>query len=86
MNTLRTDEIRSYLDWALKGRSAWWLYLVGLILFQIFLTAGSAFFVILLIILVPSLASGSVVGSVAMTTLGFLPAFHADTFLHMAVA
>ncbi len=80
MNTSKTDEIRSYLDWALKGRSAWWLYLIGLILFQIILTAGSTFFVILLVILVPALASGSVVGSVAMTTLGFLPAFLAIPF------
>ena len=80
MNTSKTDEIRSYLDWALKGRSAWWLYLIGFILFQIILTVGSTFFVILLVILVPALASGSVVGSVAMTTLGFLPAFLAIPF------
>ena len=80
MNTSKTDEIRSYLDWALKGRSTWWLYLIGLIIFQIFLTVGSTFFVLLLIILVPTLASGSVVGSVAMTTLGFLPAFLAIPF------
>ena len=80
MNTSKTDEIRSYLDWALKGRSAWWLYLIGLVIFQLFLSLGSTFFVILLIILVPTLASGSVVGSVAMTTLGFLPAFLAIPF------
>ena len=73
-------EIRSYLDWALKGRSAWWLYLIGLAIFQLILSAGSTFFVLLLIILVPALAAGSVVGSVAMTTLGFLPAFLAIPF------
>lgn len=67
--------IKSYLDWALKGRSSWWLYLIGLVLFQVILTVGSTFFGILLVILIPALVSGSVVGSVALTTLGFLPAF-----------
>ncbi len=81
MNTQEEPvEIKSYLDWALKGRSAWWLYLIGLVIFQLILTVGSTFFVILLVILVPTLASGSVVGSVAMTTLGFLPAFLAIPF------
>jgi uncharacterized protein len=80
MNTPKTDEIRSYLDWAIKGRSTWWLYLIGLVIFQLILSAGSTFFVLLLIILVPALAAGSVVGSVAMTTLGFLPAFLAIPF------
>jgi membrane protease YdiL (CAAX protease family) len=80
MNAQDPVEIKSYLDWALKGRSTWWLYLIGLVIFQIILSAGSSFFVILLVILVPALASGSVVGSVAMTTLGFLPAFLAIPF------
>jgi hypothetical protein len=80
MTTQEPVEMKSYLDWALKGRSAWWLYLIGLVLFQIILTSGSTVFVILLVILVPALASGSVVGSVAMTTLGFLPAFLAIPF------
>jgi uncharacterized protein len=81
VNTSLTDDTRSYLDWALKGRSAWWLYVIGLVIFRLILTAGSTFFVFGLIILVPTLvSSGSVVGTVAMTTLGFLPAFLAIPF------
>ena len=81
MNTQEEPvEIRSYLDWALKGRSAWWLYLIGLIIFQLILTVGSTFFGFLVVILFPSIVSGSVVGSVVLTTIGFLPAFLAIPF------
>ncbi len=80
MNTQEPVEIKSYLDWALKGRSAWWLYLIGLAIFQLILTTGSTFFGIMLIILIPAFVTGSVTGSVALTTLVFLPAFLAIPF------
>lgn len=32
MSTEQKDEIQSYLDWVHKGRSAWWLYIIGAIL------------------------------------------------------
>ncbi len=80
MNTQDHVEIKSYLDWALKGRSAWWLYLIGLAIFQLILTSGSTFFGILLIILIPAFVTGSVTGMVALTTLVFLPAFLAIPF------
>ena len=76
----KSVEIKSYLDWALKGRSAWWLYLIGLILSFIILTNVSNLFVILLIILFPTAFTGSVAGTVALTTLGFLPALIAIPF------
>lgn len=36
MNTTDNDKNKSYLDWALKGRSNWWLYLLGIIILEFF--------------------------------------------------
>ena len=32
MDTSENNEFRSYLDWALKGRAKWWLYIIGVFL------------------------------------------------------
>jgi hypothetical protein len=31
MNTSKNEKVISYLDWVFKGRSAWWLYIIGVV-------------------------------------------------------
>jgi len=40
MNTSKTDDIRSYLDWAVKGRTDWWRYALGVLLLIILVFVG----------------------------------------------
>jgi hypothetical protein len=38
METSNKAEVKSYLDWAFKGRSAWWIYLIGVVFIFLLMT------------------------------------------------
>ena len=72
MNTTEKNDIRSYLDWALKGRSAWWLYIIGALLLYLVLILGRMLFGGLVIPVFGSLAKSSPAGQFFVQHLDFL--------------
>jgi len=72
MNTEKTDEIQSYLDWTHKGYSAWWLYIIGTILTFFMMQPLKDVLGIPLLILLAPLFGDSNLGDFIATHLSFI--------------
>jgi len=80
MGKEQTDEIKSYLDWAHKSRSAWWLYVIGYFLLSPIFIVGNMWFGILINLIFPGL-SNTIAGKIAWAGLSFIPTFVLVPFL-----
>ena len=72
MNTTEKNDIRSYLDWALKGRSAWWLYIIGAFLLYLVLIIGRMLFGAVVGAVFGSLSKSSLAGQLFVQHLDFV--------------
>ena len=66
--------IKSYLDWADKGRSSWWIYLIGAVLGGALITVIGGFVTVPLNMFFPNITD-TPTGSLFFATMSFLLAF-----------
>jgi len=85
MNTSKTDDIHSFLDWALKGRSDWWRYVLGILLLVFVFLAGTLLVGLPLIRLFGDYERYPEIGKIAFDNSTFLPVFLAPLFLAWAL-
>jgi uncharacterized protein len=72
MNTTNNKSIKSYLDWTFIGRSAWWLYVIGMIVLFVNINFLSSIFSLPFTIFLGPFVVGSLAGNLLVQDISFI--------------
>jgi hypothetical protein len=72
MNSTDNEKVKSYLDWVFRGRSAWWLYVIGMIVLLVNIKLLSAIFSFPFTIFLGPFVVGSLAGNLLVQEISFI--------------